>query len=134
WNYMLTAGVLYFLVSKLWNAEIYSKKLANTQFWLATIGLVFYIISMWVAGITQSLMWRAIDDTGKLVYPNFIETVVRIVPMYWVRAIGGTLVFISFLIMVYNLYKTAKSGSVRDDEVFEAYALDETSIEHGATK
>src|SRR5690606_1622256 len=84
WNYMLTAGILYYLVSKLWNAEVYSKKLANTQFWLATIGLVLYIVSMLVAGITQSLMWRAIDETGKLVYPNFIETVVRIVPMYWV--------------------------------------------------
>lgn len=134
WNYMLTAGILYYLVSKLWNAEVYSKKLANTQFWLATIGLVLYIISMWVAGITQSLMWRAIDETGKLVYPNFIETVVRIVPMYWVRAVGGTLVFISFLIMVYNLYKTAKKGCVQQEEVYEAYALDETSIEHGATK
>lgn len=134
WNYMLTAGILYYLVCKLWNAEVYSKKLANTQFWLATIGLVLYIISMWVAGITQSLMWRAIDETGKLVYPNFIETVVRIVPMYWVRAVGGTLVFISFLIMMYNLYKTAKSGVGAREEVFEAYALDETSIEHGATK
>lgn len=133
WNYMLTAGILYYLVSKLWNAELYSKKLANTQFWLATIGLVLYIVSMWVAGITQSLMWRAIDETGKLVYPNFIETVVRIVPMYWVRAIGGTLVFISFLIMAYNLYKTAKKGHAGSAEFYEAYALDDSSIEQGAT-
>jgi cytochrome c oxidase cbb3-type subunit I/II len=133
WNYMLVAGILYFLVCKLWNAEIYSKKLANIQFWTATIGLVLYIISMWVAGITQSLMWRAIDDTGHLVYPNFIETVVRIVPMYWVRATGGTLVFVSFLIMVYNLFKTAKSGSVGKEEVFEAYAIDDSSLEPKAT-
>lgn len=133
WNYMLTAGILYFLVSKLWNSEVYSKKLANIQFWTATIGLVLYIVSMWVAGITQSLMWRAIDDTGKLVYPNFIETVVRIVPMYWVRACGGTLVFISFLVMIYNLYKTAKKGSTDHVEVYEAYALDETSIEKDAS-
>ena len=79
-------------------------------------------------------MWSAIDETGKLVYPNFVETVVRIVPMYWVRAIGGTLVFISFLVMMYNLYKTAKSGSTNDEEVFEAYALDESSVERNSTK
>jgi len=133
WNYMITAGFLYFLVTKLWNAEIYSKKLANIQFWTATIGLVLYIVSMWVAGITQSLMWSAIDEAGRLVYPNFIETVVRIVPMYWVRAIGGTLVLFSFLVMMYNLYKTAKSGSIGREEVYEAYALDENSIEKGAS-
>lgn len=134
WNYMMIAGVLFYLVPKLWNTELYSKKLAHTQFWLATIGLVFYIISMWVAGITQSLMWRAIDETGKLVYPNFIETVVKIVPMYWVRATGGTLVLISFVLMIYNLYKTAKQGKKSEAEVFEAYALDESSIEHNADK
>ncbi len=134
WNYMLIAGVLYYLVPKLWNTEIYSKKMANIQFWLATIGLLFYIVSMWIAGITQSLMWSAIDETGKLVYPNFIETVIRIIPMYWARGIGGTLVFISFLTMAYNLYKTAKKGSPKEGEIFEAYALDETSLETGATK
>lgn len=134
WNIMLTAGMLYFLVSKLWRTEIYSKKLGNAQFWLATIGLVLYIVSMWSAGITQSLMWRAIDDTGKLVYPNFIETVVKIVPMYWVRAVGGTLVFASVLIMVYNLFKTMAQGSAGEEEVFEAYALDESSVEHNAAQ
>ena len=133
WNYMLIAGILYFMVEKLWNTELYSKKLANIQFWLATIGLVFYIVSMWIAGITQSLMWRAMDASGKLVYPNFIETVVKIVPMYWLRAIGGTFVFISFIIFAYNLYKTAKKGFVGEEEKLEAYALDEHSIEHGAS-
>ena len=133
WNYMIIAGILYYLVPKLWNAEIYSKKIANIQFWSATIGLVLYIVSMWVAGITQSLMWKAIDETGKLVYPNFIETVVRIVPMYWVRAVGGTLVFISFLLMAYNLYKTAKKGKGVLNETFEAYALDESSVEKDAS-
>lgn len=133
WNYLIVAGILYFLVPKLWNSKIYSLKLANIQFWTATIGLVLYIISMWVAGITQSLMWRAIDATsGKLVYPNFIETVIKIVPMYWVRAIGGTLVLISFLIMIYNLYKTAKNGKKAADPIFEAHALDDSSIEHNA--
>jgi cytochrome c oxidase cbb3-type subunit I/II len=132
WNYMLTAGILFYLVRKLWNTEIYSIKLGNIQFWLATIGLVLYITGMWAAGITQSLMWRAMDASGKLVYPNFIETVVKIVPMYWVRATGGLLVFTSFVIMAYNLFKTMKQGHIKD-ETFEAYALDDSSVEKNAT-
>lgn len=133
WNYMLISGVLFYLVPKLWKTELYSKSLANIQFWFATIGLVLYVVSMWVAGITQSLMWRAMDDAGRLIYPNFIETVVKIVPMYWVRAFGGTFVLISFIIMMYNLYKTAKQSKSSEEEVFESYALDESSIEHDAT-
>ena len=133
WNYMLIAGILFYLVPVLWKTELYSKRLANIQFWLATTGLVLYIVSMFVAGITQSLMWRAMDSTGRLIYPNFIETVVKIVPMYWVRAIGGTLVLISFLIMIYNLFKTAKKGNPGEADIYEAYALDDSSIEHGAS-
>ena len=133
WNYMLIAGILFFLVEKLWNTKLYSKSLANWQFWLATIGLVLYVVSMLIAGVTQSLMWSAMDEAGRLVYPNFIETVVRIVPMYWVRACGGTLVLTSFIIMIYNLYKTAKQGDTTKVEVYQAYALDESSIEHSAT-
>ncbi len=134
WNYLLIAGILYFLVTKLWKTEIYSKTIANIQFWMATIGLSLYYVSMVVAGITQSLMWRAIDANGKLVYPNFIETVVKIVPMYWVRAFGGTFVFVSFLLMGYNLYKTMQQGSVGIEEVYEAYALDDSSVEKNATQ
>lgn len=134
WNYLLIAGILYYMVPKLWNAEIYSKRLANIQFWTATIGLLLYITSMWIAGITQSMMWRAMDATGKLVYPNFIETVVKIVPMYWIRASGGTFVLISFIIMMVNLYKTAKSGHVSADPIVQAYALDSSSEEHDASK
>ncbi len=134
WNYLITAGILYYLVTKLWNTEIYSKKIANIQFWLATIGLALYYVSMVTAGITQSLMWRAVDANGKLVYPNFIETVVKIVPMYWVRAFGGSFVLISFLLMGYNLFKTMQQGSVGKEEVYEAYALDDSSIEKNATQ
>ncbi|MDA8792115.1 cytochrome-c oxidase, cbb3-type subunit I [Bacteriovoracaceae bacterium] len=121
WNYMLTAGMLYYLVPKLWKAELYSPKLANLQFWLATFGLVLYIVSMWVAGITQGMMWMAVSpESGNLIYPHFIETVTQIVPMYWVRAIGGILVLTSFGIMIYNFWKTIKSsnrGSEMDNEV-----------------
>jgi cytochrome c oxidase cbb3-type subunit I/II len=108
WNYMLIAGILFYMIPSIWRTKIYSLKLANWQFWLATFGILLYIVSMWTAGITQGLMWRAIDDAGRLVYPNFVETVVRILPMYWVRAFGGVLVLISFIIMLYNFYKTIK--------------------------
>lgn len=133
WNYMLIAGIFFYLVPKLWNTELYSKKLAHQQFWFATIGLILYIISMWVAGITQSLMWRAMDDAGRLVYPNFIETVVKIVPMYWVRAIGGTMVLISFIMMLYNFWKTAKAGQKLKEVIYEAFPLNADSLEPHAT-
>ncbi len=125
WNYMFTAGMLYYLVPKLWKTKIYSIALANFQFWTATIGLVFYIISMWIAGITQGMMWRAVDgESGTLVYPNFVETVSQIVPMYWVRAIGGTLVLISFIVMIYNFYKSIKASKEDlQEQVFQAPAL-----------
>ncbi len=133
WNYMLIAGILFYLVPKLWNTELYSKKLANQQFWLATLGLILYVVSMWIAGITQSLMWSAMDDAGRLIYPNFIETVVKIVPMYWVRAIGGTSVLISFIMMIFNFYKTCQSAPAPEKLVYEAWPINTSSIEHQAT-
>lgn len=111
WNYMLIAGMLYYLVPKLWKTEIYSEKIATMQFWMATFGLVLYIISMWVAGVTQGMMWMAISpETGTLVYPDFVETVTRIVPMYWIRAIGGIFVLTSFGMMIYNFWKTVQGA------------------------
>ncbi|MDX9731191.1 MAG: cytochrome-c oxidase, cbb3-type subunit II, partial [Bdellovibrionales bacterium] len=110
WNGFLTFGMLYYLVPKLWRTEIYSNRLANAHFWIATIGILLYIISMWTSGVTQGLMWRAVDETGRLVYPDFVETVLRIVPLYWVRAIGGVLYLAGFLIMCYNLWKTIQAA------------------------
>jgi cytochrome c oxidase cbb3-type subunit I/II len=123
WNYMLVAGMLLYLVPKMWKTPLYSIKLANQQYWLATIGLVLYVISMLTAGLTQGGMWRAIDDAGKLVYPNFVETVVRIVPLYWVRAVAGTLVLLSFVLMIYNLCKTIAASKGVDNEVSDATPL-----------
>ena len=111
WNYMFAVGMFYYLVPRLWKTKIYSQQLANLQFWMALLGLILYIISMWVSGITQGMMWMAISpDTGMLVYPHFVETVTRIVPMYWVRAIGGTLVLTSFVVMIYNFWKTVRGA------------------------
>ncbi len=138
WNYMLTAGMLYYLIPKLWKTKIYNEKLANTQFWTATLGLVLYYVSMVVAGITQGLMWRAVNADGQLVYPNFVETVDKIVPMYYIRLIGGLLVFTSFLIMVYNMWMTIKKApkQAEKEDVYQAPALtaDAGKGEHGHRK
>lgn len=124
WNYMFAAGMLYYLVPRLWKTKVFSEKLASTQFWTATLGLLLYYLSMTVAGITQGLMWRAVDDNGKLVYTDFMETVDKIIPMYWIRLIGGSLVFISFLIMLYNLFTTIKKAPKDEKEdIYEAPAL-----------
>lgn len=119
WNGCFIFGMLYFLVPRLWKTKLYSVKAAEWHFWLATLGIVFYAVALWVAGITQGLMWKQFDpETGMLAYQNFIETVTKIIPMYWLRVAGGAMYFAGALIMVWNLVKTAKSGSkVEDTEV-----------------
>ncbi len=109
WNGMITFGALYFLVPRLWNRErLYSLSLVSWHFWLATIGIVLYASSMWVAGIMQGLMWREVDANGFLVNA-FADTVAAMHPMYVVRALGGTLFLTGALIMCYNLWKTVTS-------------------------
>ncbi len=118
WNGFLTFGMLYYLVPRLWNTTLYSIKLANAHFWLGTLGILLYILSMWTAGITQGLMWQATDSAGRLLYPDFVETVMRIVPLYYVRAVGGTLFLLGFLIMIYNVWRTialAPKGTKEED-------------------
>ena len=92
WNGFLTFGILYWLVPKMWNTQLYSKKLANVHFWIATLGIVFYAVAMYTSGLTQSLLWKQFTAIGTLQYPNFLETVLRISPLYAVRAVGGTAV------------------------------------------
>jgi cytochrome c oxidase cbb3-type subunit I/II len=110
WNGFLTFGILYWLVPKLYNTTLFSRKLANTHFWIGTLGIVFYAVAMYTSGITQSLMWKEFTPFGVLQYPNFLETVTQIIPLYVIRAIGGTLYLGGALLMVYNLYKTARQG------------------------
>jgi cytochrome c oxidase cbb3-type subunit I/II len=105
----MTFGMIYWLVPRLFQTRLYSKKLAVTHFWIATVGIVLYVLAMWVAGITQGLMWRAFDDAGHLQYPDFLETVTRLVPMYWVRALGGTLYITGVLLGAFNIFKTWRS-------------------------
>ena len=123
WNGFLTFGMVYYLVPKLFKTELYSKGLANAHFWVGTLGIVLYALPMYVAGFTQALMWKDFNPDGTLVYGNFLETVHEIIPMYWMRAIGGTLYIIGMFIMLYNLVKTVKSGSEVVDSLAEAPAL-----------
>jgi cytochrome c oxidase cbb3-type subunit I/II len=110
WNGFLTFGILYWLVPRLYNTTLFSKKLANIHFWIGTLGIVFYAVAMYTSGITQSLMWKEFTPLGVLQYPNFLETVTQIIPLYVIRAIGGGLFTGGALLMVYNLYKTARQG------------------------
>jgi cytochrome c oxidase cbb3-type subunit I/II len=117
WNGLMAAGMFYWLVPRLYGTKLHSRGAANFHFWIATVGILLYVISMWVAGITQGLMWRAMNETGGLLYPNFVETLIAIRPMYWARLVGGSLYFIGFIIMTWNLIKTAQAGSAVDGEI-----------------
>jgi cytochrome c oxidase cbb3-type subunit I/II len=106
WNGFLTFGMIYFIVPKLWNTELYSKKMANIHLWIGILGILFYYVSMLSAGITQGLMWRAVDANGHLVYPDFVETVIRIIPLFFFRALGGVLFLAGYVLLLFNIYKT----------------------------
>lgn len=114
WNGFMTFGMIYFLVPRLWQTELYSVKLATVHFWTGFLGVLGYYLSMVAAGITQGMMWLAVNKEGRLVYPDFVETVTRIIPLYWVRALSGALFIAGFLIMCYNLFKTIRSAPAVD--------------------
>ncbi|MGD8483301.1 MAG: cytochrome-c oxidase, cbb3-type subunit I [Thioalkalispiraceae bacterium] len=114
WVGLVTIGSIYFLIPKLFDREqMYSVKLIDTHFWIATIGIVLYIASMWIAGVMQGLMWRAVNDDGTLTY-SFVESLERMYPYYTVRFLGGLLFLVGMFIMAYNVFKTiagAKSAN-----------------------
>ncbi len=116
WNGMLTFGVLYWLVPRLYDTKLYSVKLANLHFWLGTLAIVFYAVPLYWGGLTQQLMWKQFAPDGFLLFPNFLETVTQIIPMYAIRIIGGTMFIAGLLVMVYNLLKTMKQGSFIPEE------------------
>ena len=105
WVALITMGTMYYLIPRLFGREIYSVKLIEIHFWVSTVGIVLYIASMWVSGIMQGLMWRAVNDDGTLTY-NFVETVQAMHPFYIIRFLGGALFWAGILIMAYNLWKT----------------------------
>lgn len=124
WNGMLTFGVVYWLIPRIFDTKLHSVKLANTHFWIATLGTLFYTIPLYWAGWTQSLMWSEFLPDGILKYGNFLETVTQILPMYALRAFGGSIYLIGVFVMVYNIWKTIKGGNLIANEAAEAPALE----------
>ena len=131
WNGMLTFGMLYWLIPRLFGTKLYSIKLANAHFWIGTLGILFYAIPLYWAGWTQSLMWKQFTPDGFLQYGNFLETVTRILPMYMIRAIGGTIYFSGVIVMIYNLVKTVKSGSLIANQEAQAPAREVVASHKG---
>lgn len=129
WNGFMAFGMLYYLVPKLWNTELHSKKLATNHFWLGTIGIIIYAIPMYWAGFAQADMWKQFTEEGQLKF-TFLETVTNIVPMYITRSIGGLLYLTGAVMMVINLAKTISKGSFIGDEEAEAAPL-EKHASHG---
>jgi cytochrome c oxidase cbb3-type subunit 1 len=109
WVALVSIGAMYHLIPRLFGVEMYSKKLIETHFWVATIGIVLYITSMWISGIMQGLMWRAINTDGTLTY-SFVESVQAMHPFYIVRFMGGAIFLGGMFIMAYNVYKTVSAG------------------------
>jgi cytochrome c oxidase cbb3-type subunit I/II len=113
WNGFMTFGMVYWLLPRLFQTEIYSKKAMELHFWIGSVGIVLYVVAIYSAGVTQGLMWRAFDETGRLAYPDFVETVVKLLPMYWMRVIGGTFFLIGTLIFGWNIIMTWMRRPVR---------------------
>ena len=110
WVAFISIGSLYYLIPRLFNREIYSTRLIETHFWIATIGVVLYITSMWISGVMQGLMWRAVNDDGTLTY-SFVESVQAMHPFYVIRFTGGVFFVTGMLIMAYNIWKTIKGAT-----------------------
>ncbi|MCC5918521.1 MAG: cytochrome-c oxidase, cbb3-type subunit I [Cryomorphaceae bacterium] len=123
WNGFLIFGMTYWLIPRMYRTKLYSEKLANTHFWIGTLGIVFWALPMYVSGFTQSLMWKQFNPDGTLMYSNFLETVTQLMPMYALRAIGGALYIIGLGFMAVNLIRTIAGGSFEAEESAEAPAL-----------
>jgi len=135
WNGFLAFSMLYWLFPRLYNTKLWSVKLANYHFWIAILGMIFYVVPMYASGVTQGLMWKQFNADGFLQYPNFLETVLQIVPLYKLRAIGGSLYIVGAVLMAINLYRTAKSGKFVAEQEAHAPALVKASeAEHGPYK
>jgi cytochrome c oxidase cbb3-type subunit I/II len=130
WNGFLTFGVLYWLIPRIFATNLYSKKLANTHFWIGTLGIVLYAVPLYWAGFMQSMMWKTFTPEGQLKF-QFLETVTSILPMYVARSLGGALYLSGVFVMVYNIYKTVKSGKLVANEAAEAAPLPKVFEAHG---
>lgn len=124
WNGFLSFGMFYWLVPRLTKTKLFSEKLANFHFWIGTLGIIFYALPMYVSGFTQASLWKQFKPDGSaLQYGNFLETVTQLMPMYWMRAIGGTLYLIGVFVLVYNIVMTVRKGAAVADDFAEAPSL-----------
>jgi cytochrome c oxidase cbb3-type subunit I/II len=129
WNGMLTFGILYWLIPRIYKTELYSKKLANVHFWLATLGILFYAIPMYWAGWQQASMWKQFTESGQLKY-QFLETVTYMAPFYAMRALGGLLYLSGAIVAMVNIFKTIGKGTLVANEDAEAPALEKAYTKH----
>jgi cytochrome c oxidase cbb3-type subunit I/II len=114
WNGFMAAGMFYWLVPRLWGTQLHSERLANLHFWVGMVGILFYVASMWVAGVGQGLSLNELTADGSAPANTFIETLKNILPMYYLRVLGGGLYLVGYLLMVYNLFRTIRSGRPTD--------------------
>ncbi len=130
WNGFIAFSMLYWLFPRLWNTKLHSVKLANWHFWIALLGMMFYVVPMYASGITQGLMWKQFTKEGFLQYPNFLETVTHLIDFYKLRAIGGSLYIVGAFLMTYNLWRTAKAGKFEPDTEAQAAAITKEAPAH----
>lgn len=123
WNGFLIFGMIYWLLPRLYQTSLYSEKLANWHFFIGTLGIIFWALPMYVSGFTQSMMWKQFNPDGTLLYHNFLDTVTQIIPMYILRAIGGTLYLTGAVLLVVNVWRTVKSGTLLREEGASAMPL-----------
>jgi cytochrome c oxidase cbb3-type subunit I/II len=131
WNGFLTFAMLYYLIPKIYQTEIFSKKLVAAHFWLGTLGIIFYAVPMYFSGFTQGLMWKEFGEEGVLKYPNFLETTLQIIPLHLMRAIGGAIYLVGVIIMAYNLVKTIAAGKFLGNEAASAPGLAPAYVAQG---
>lgn len=128
WNGFMVFGILYWLIPRIYNTTLYSKKLSSIHFWLGTLGILFYAIPLYWAAVVQGLMWKEFTPEGTLKYGNFLTTVLQILPMYMMRAVGGALYLSGVIMMAFNLVKTMKQGKLVANEYAEAMPLEPTIV------
>lgn len=131
WNGMMTFGLLYWLFPKMFRTELYSKKMANQHFWIATLGIILYAIPMYIAGFMQGLMWQDFNPDGTLVNTDFLDTVTALRPFFLLRSLGGLLFLSGAVMMFYNLVKTSRRGAFQDNEPAQAPALVQVKAHKG---
>ncbi len=127
WNGFIAFAMIYWLVPRMTKGPLFSIKLANVHFWIGTLGIIIYTLPMYVAGFLQASMWKQFNPDGTLTYGNFLETVNQIMPMYWMRAAGGSMYIIGMFILVYNIIRTIRANAAVQDELAEAPELERIS-------